>query len=71
MSETIRLRVNGDWREFEPDLSLADLLDQLDIAETRGLAVARNDHVVPRSTWDAEVLEDGDRLEIIRATQGG
>ncbi len=37
----------------------------------RGIAVARNEEVVPRSTWDATVVADGDRIEILTAAQGG
>jgi sulfur carrier protein len=37
----------------------------------RGIAVARNEEVVPRSQWDRTVAEDGDRFEIVTAAQGG
>lgn len=36
----------------------------------RGLAVAVNGDVVPRSEWDRP-LDDGDEVEILTATQGG
>ncbi len=36
-----------------------------------GVAVAVNDQVVTRSGWDATLLQDGDRLEIVEAVQGG
>lgn len=67
----MRLKINGEWKDCPDDLSVADLLDELDIEQTRGVALARNDHVVPRSRWADEALEDEDRIEIIRATQGG
>ena len=37
----------------------------------RGVAVARNEEVVPRSQWDDTVAADGDRFEILTAAQGG
>lgn len=37
----------------------------------RGVAVARNEEVVPRSRWDTTVAVDGDRFEILTAAQGG
>ena len=37
----------------------------------RGVAVAVNDQVVPRSGWDTTELHDGDRLEIVAPVQGG
>ena len=68
---SIRVRVNGEWREFDAGLSVEDVLSELGIEQKKGLAVARNDHVVSRSGWALEVVEDEDRLEIIRATRGG
>jgi sulfur carrier protein len=37
----------------------------------KGLAVAVNDEVVPRSRWDATALHDDDRVEVLTASQGG
>ncbi len=37
----------------------------------RGLAVAVNAEVVPRSAWSEFRLEEGDRVEILGASQGG
>jgi sulfur carrier protein len=37
----------------------------------RGLAVAVNGEVVPRSSWTVTALDDGDAVEILTAVQGG
>ena len=37
----------------------------------RGIAVALNGSVVPRSVWDETALRPGDSVEIVRAMQGG
>ena len=37
----------------------------------RGCAVAVDGAVVPRGRWDAAELYDGQRVEIVRAVQGG
>ena len=39
--------------------------------EQRGIAVAVNAEVIPRSEWAATVIAVGDRLEIVGARQGG
>ena len=39
--------------------------------EQRGIAVALNAEVIPRSEWDSTVISVGDRLEIVGARQGG
>jgi sulfur carrier protein len=37
----------------------------------RGVAIAVDGEVVPRSGWGQHVLDDGARVEILTATQGG
>jgi len=37
----------------------------------KGVAVAVNEEIVPRSRWDATTLHDGDRVEVLTAAQGG
>ena len=39
--------------------------------ERRGIAVALNGEVVPRSAWDVTDLRPGDRVEVLTAAQGG
>ena len=41
------------------------------IAAKRGVAVAVNGTVVPRSAWSEVDLADGDRVEVLTAAQGG
>jgi len=65
------IRVNG---ESEPlgVATLAALLAEkaLDTGQ-RGIAVALNGAVIPRSAWAATSLKPGDSVEIVRARQGG
>ena len=37
----------------------------------RGIAVARNGEVVPRSAWGTTALTPEDRIDIVGAVQGG
>jgi sulfur carrier protein len=37
----------------------------------RGVAVAVNGEVVPRSAWETTGLHPGDRVEVLTAAQGG
>ncbi len=50
--------------------TVADLVDR-HRDSPRGVAVARNEEVVPRSRWDDTVVAEGDRFEILTAAQGG
>lgn len=37
----------------------------------RGIAVAVDGEVVPRGAWEATPLAEGQRVEVLRAVQGG
>ena len=66
------LTVNGVPRDVPEGTTVPALLALVgrDPAMT-GVAVAVDDTVVPRSRWDATVLADGARVEIVTASQGG
>lgn len=65
------LVVNGDEERFEgATLTVADLVELLGCGR-RGVAIALNERLVPRSAWDDHGLHDHDRVEILRAVQGG
>jgi sulfur carrier protein len=73
MKETpavIELTVNGEQRRFEEAPTVAQLLEQLELAGKR-VALERNGEIVPRSRFGAQRLADGDRLEIVVAVGGG
>lgn len=64
--------VNNTPHEAAENQLLADLLTALGQAtQTRGLAVAVNDTVVPRTEWATHAVQPHDRILLIRATQGG
>jgi sulfur carrier protein len=68
---TIELWVNGERRSVAAaDVRGLVALLGLDPAG-RGLAVARNGEVVPRSAWAETRLAPDDRIEIVGAVQGG
>lgn len=66
----ITLTLNGDSRTFGFPLTLAQLLDQMELTGKR-LAVEKNGDIVPRSQFGAVQLESGDKLEIVVAVGGG
>ncbi len=66
----MRITVNGEEREIPEHTSAAALLHLLDLAGQR-VAVEVNLEIVPRSTYDAHLLQQGDRVEIVRAIGGG
>ncbi len=63
------MRVNGVVREGSA-LNVRELLDELGY-DGRGIAVARNGEVVPRSLWATTLLTLDDVVEIVTAAAGG
>ncbi|MFA5058379.1 MAG: sulfur carrier protein ThiS, partial [Opitutaceae bacterium] len=63
--------LNDRPRRLSEPMTLIVLLDQLGLTARKGVAVAVNDAVVPRTAWPACVLVDADRVLVIQATQGG
>lgn len=62
--------VNGEARHLEAGATVATVVAGLTSA-TSGVAVAVNETIVPRTTWEATALGDGDRVEVLTAVQGG
>lgn len=65
----MKATINGEARELPDDLTVGALLEHLGAPRT-GIAVAR-DRVVRRVEYDTRAIEDGDRIEIIKAVAGG
>lgn len=64
-----KIEVNGELMHLDNPL-LVDLVNQLDLLNKR-VAISLNAAVVPKSSWKATNLKDGDKLEIITAIGGG
>jgi sulfur carrier protein len=70
----MELTINGKTQAIDrkPPFSIKDVLEELGHgSESEGKAVAVNDEVVPSSEWSDRVLNEGDRMEVIQAVQGG
>lgn len=63
--------INNEQREISQPLSVQSLLEVLAIPHTRGIAVAINQEVVPKSRWQDHLVSPDDKVTIIKATQGG
>jgi sulfur carrier protein len=66
----IELVVNGERRRVEDPATLDALIDALACGR-RGVAVAVNSEIVPRSAWAVTQLTAGDTVEVLNAVQGG
>jgi sulfur carrier protein len=64
------LTVNGEPREVAAESTVDDLVAAIR-PERRGVAVAVNGEVAPRTSWTTCRLQAGDAIEVITAVQGG
>ncbi len=62
--------VNGRQTDVPGAVTVQALLERLDVPD-RGVAVAVDAEVVPRGAWSTHVVEEGARVEVVGAIQGG
>ncbi|HEX4220434.1 MAG TPA: sulfur carrier protein ThiS [Acidimicrobiales bacterium] len=67
---SVHLSVNGEpWHGPGPT-TLSDIVARW-CQSPKGVAVARNGDVVPKSQWAVTEVVNGDRIEIVAAAAGG
>lgn len=64
------IQVNGKDHEVEQGTTLSTLLQDLGFA-LDGTAVAVNDEIVPKSTFDQYILNDHMKVDIFSLVAGG
>ena len=68
----MRVLVNGEATELADGATVQSAVEALELpASGRGVAVAVDAEGVPRTQWAAPELQEGARVEILRAIQGG
>lgn len=66
----IRVTVNGETQELDDGATIAALVARFNLAPPR-VAVEVNQDLVPRRSYDATTLKDGDHVEIVTFVGGG
>lgn len=66
----MQIILNGEKTEQKDGISVAGLLTQLGIGLER-VAVEVNLDIVPKAKYDAHLLSDGDKIEIVHFVGGG
>jgi sulfur carrier protein len=66
------IELNGDRVELDEGASVADAVAAAGAdSGRRGVAVAVDGEVVPRSGWEGTHLRGGQKVEVVEAIQGG
>lgn len=66
----MKLRINGEVKEFENSLKLSELLNSLNL-KPNGIAIELNKEVVLKEKWANVLLSEGDTVEIVHFVGGG
>lgn len=67
----MKIYVNDDLKTIEEGLSLALFLENLEMHDLSGWAVAVNEEIVPTEKLSEISLNEDDRIILVQATQGG
>ena len=64
------INVNHKETSVSDAANLLELIDAMQIPE-KGVALAVNNTVIPKTEWQSFILEENMNVTLIRATQGG
>ncbi|WP_316819018.1 sulfur carrier protein ThiS [Pedobacter nyackensis] len=67
----MEITINQQQHQFEDLCSVTQMLAIVLSGEAKGIAVAVNQTIITKSTWQTHLLKDGDQVMLIKATQGG
>jgi len=66
----ITVNINGTKRQFPESISVASLIEEMELTGKR-IALERNGEIVPRSSFATQKLVEGDKLEVVVAVGDG
>jgi thiamine biosynthesis protein ThiS len=66
----IKIQLNGEERDIDGEVSLERLLDIFSLPKQR-IAIELNDNVVRRSDWQATLVKNSDKIEVVHFVGGG
>jgi thiamine biosynthesis protein ThiS len=66
----VNITLNGERFELDSRVTVAELLNKLDI-DPRRVAVEHNLEILKRRTFPDVILDDGDTVEIVNFVGGG
>jgi thiamine biosynthesis protein ThiS len=66
----MKITINGELREIPDGLTVAALLQHLEMTADR-VAIERNLDILPRAKWQETEVQPDDRYEIVHLVGGG
>ena len=62
--------LNGEPFKLNKQVSITELFKVLDLS-SKFMAVEINDEIIFRSSWDSYLINENDKVELVRAIGGG
>jgi sulfur carrier protein len=62
--------VNGEEKQYDKEMTLLEMMNDLSVAD-KVMAAAVNMNIVKQDVWDAHILNDGDKVELLDFVGGG
>ena len=66
----MKIFINGEARELGDGLTVAEMLDELELPKQR-VAIELNRRVVRKQEWETTAVADNDRVEVVHFVGGG
>ncbi len=63
--------INKEKKEIQSNTDIIQMLRENGFEDTKGIAIAINNEVIPKNSWQNHLLCDQDNVTIITATAGG
>jgi len=67
----MQIEINNEIKTITENISAQQVFELLQIQNTNGYALAINNIVIPKTKWTETLLNEGDKILVIQATQGG
>ena len=67
----MQININNQPYQFNENTSLENAIKTLDLEDTKGIALALNEEIIPRSKWNETILYNEDKIILIGAVAGG
>ena len=67
----MKVYLNDEIREVNGESTVGSLLDEIELNDLAGWAVAVNERVIAREETVGYALSEGDSVILVQATQGG
>ncbi|MFN3403431.1 MAG: sulfur carrier protein ThiS [Cytophagaceae bacterium] len=68
----MEIYINNQLKQItNSDCNLLQLVNDINLAQSKGIAIAVNNVVVPKANWSSHKIKEQDKVVIIKATQGG